>query len=138
MIRYSLHAKVLLLGSVLFLTSCKKEATQISTTDSTTVELGHDTLPGSTSTVTHDTVYLPSKGDTAQKQGDDKPTTDKTGTETGQRLLPVDEASQDASFAQFRQQMIAAVDAKNGEALMGMLDPKIRLSFGGSGGLADF
>jgi hypothetical protein len=119
-LRYYLFALALLL------TACKKEETQVITTDSTAAAVGRDTLVQS----------LPI-GDTA-------PTSLSVDTavssviERGQRLLPVDEANQDGSFAKFREQMIWAVESKNANDLKTMLDSNIRLSFGGSAGLADF
>jgi hypothetical protein len=119
-LRYYLFAIALLL------ISCKKEETQVITTDSTAVVVGRDSLGQSIPAV-----------DTA-RSSPSVDTTVSSVTEKGQRLLPVDEANQDGSFAKFREQMIWAVESMNGNDLLPMLDSNIRLSFGGSGGLSDF
>lgn len=54
------------------------------------------------------------------------------------RLLPVDRASEDPSFVAYRDKLRAAVAARDTEALLALVDPKIRTDFGGGGGLADF
>ncbi|CAN5344153.1 hypothetical protein BH10ACI2_BH10ACI2_08480 [soil metagenome] len=53
-------------------------------------------------------------------------------------VLPVDEASQDASFAAFRTKLIAAVERRDASFILGILDSKIQLSFGGDAGIMDF
>jgi hypothetical protein len=53
-------------------------------------------------------------------------------------FAPRDEASSDPSFAAYREQLRAAVRAKDWTAMEKLIDPKIRTSFGGSGGTADF
>lgn len=52
--------------------------------------------------------------------------------------MPVDEASKDADFLAFRSAMMRAVESRSERELMPLLDSNIKLSFGGSGGLADF
>ena len=47
------------------------------------------------------------------------------------RLCPTDEAQRDPSFAAFRTQMIAALDAKDATKLRAMISPNVRTSFGG-------
>lgn len=111
--------------SFLLLASCKQEQTEVTTTDSTSVSV----IPGET-----ETPSLPSTNDTIATP----PVTDTISREKGRQLLPVDEASKDPGFLQFRNQLLSAVRAKNGDAVMKVLDSNIRLSFGGSGGLTDF
>lgn len=53
-------------------------------------------------------------------------------------VRPVDEASQDASFLAFRTKLIAAAERKDLKYVMGVMDPKIQLSFGGHEGLKGF
>ena len=55
----------------------------------------------------------------------------------GPKLPFVDEASQDPSFVAFRDRLLAAVRAKDRDAVLSLADPKIRTSFGDAGGRAD-
>jgi len=54
------------------------------------------------------------------------------------QVLPVDEAVQDPAFFAFRARLQRAVAERDTSALLAIVDPDIRLSFGGDGGLADF
>lgn len=53
-------------------------------------------------------------------------------------VRPVDEASRDASFLAFRTKLIAAAEPRDLKYVMGVMDPKIKLSFGGHEGLKGF
>lgn len=53
-------------------------------------------------------------------------------------VKPVDEASKDASFLAFRTKLIAAAERKDLKYVMSIMDPKIKLSFGGHEGVKDF
>ncbi len=53
-------------------------------------------------------------------------------------VKPVDEASKDASFLAFRTKLIAAAERKDLKYVMSIMDPKIKLSFGGYEGVKDF
>lgn len=53
-------------------------------------------------------------------------------------VRPVDGAAKDASFAAFRTKLIAAAERKDANYIIGILDPNVRLSFGGDEGVADF
>lgn len=53
-------------------------------------------------------------------------------------VMPVDQAAQDPSFLAFRTKLIAAAERKDAAFILGILDPKIELSFGGEAGIADF
>lgn len=57
---------------------------------------------------------------------------------TGAQFLPVDEAPSDATLVAFRTRMLEAVRRKDRDALLAMIDPKIRTGFDGSGGLTGF
>ncbi len=54
------------------------------------------------------------------------------------RLCPVDEGTSDASFVAFRDALSDAVSRKDETALLALIDPAIRTSFGGGSGLEDF
>ncbi len=54
------------------------------------------------------------------------------------RLCPVDQASQDPSFAAFREQLAGIVERRDAAALLRVVDPKIRTTFGEGGGSDDF
>lgn len=56
----------------------------------------------------------------------------------GPKLMPVDEGSQDPSFASFRSNLLEAVRRKDAAALIKAVNPKIRTSFGEGGGVGDF
>lgn len=122
-----------ILAAALLLSSCKKEQTEIATTDSTTIAVDRDTIANSPSTsILRDTIIEKPAADTIVNSGS------TAVKEKGKQLMPVDEASKDASFAAFRTQLLAAVESKSESDLISMLDPNIRVSFGGSGGLSDF
>jgi hypothetical protein len=53
-------------------------------------------------------------------------------------VKPVDEANRDASFAAFRDQLIKAVEARDGAFVVSVVDPKILLGYGGENGIANF
>jgi hypothetical protein len=55
----------------------------------------------------------------------------------GPKLRPVDESSKDPSFAAYRGRLAAAVERKDADALLALVDPKIRTSFGEGGGTGD-
>lgn len=54
------------------------------------------------------------------------------------RLCPVDEGTRDPAFAAFRDALRDAVRAKSESRLLKLVDPNIRTSFGGGGGIDDF
>lgn len=54
------------------------------------------------------------------------------------RLPPVDQCRSDAGFDRFRTALVAAVERKDVDALTALIDGKVRLSFGGRGGMRDF
>jgi hypothetical protein len=56
----------------------------------------------------------------------------------GRKLQPVDQASQDPSFVAYRARLLDAVRRRDRDALLALVDPKIRTSFGGGGGAKDF
>ena len=53
-------------------------------------------------------------------------------------VKPVDEASQDPTFAAFRKKLIAAAERRDLRYVKSIMDPKINLSFGGYEGVKDF
>ncbi len=53
-------------------------------------------------------------------------------------VRPVDEAAKDKSFLAFRTRLIAAVERRDANYIHSILDPNIKLSFGGEEGIADF
>ena len=69
---------------------------------------------------------------------DDAPTrsTPAPPAVTGPRLPFVDEAPNDPTFAAYRDQLLAAVRARDTKTLLALADPHIRTSFGGDGGHA--
>lgn len=65
-------------------------------------------------------------------------TTPVAPTVKGPKLMPVDEATSDPSLVAFRKELVAAVRRRDADAVVALADPKIRSSFGGDGGAADF
>jgi hypothetical protein len=65
-------------------------------------------------------------------------TTPSAPTVQGPKLTPVDEATSDPSLVAFRDELLAAVRKRDADAVVALADPKIRTSFGGGGGAADF
>lgn len=55
---------------------------------------------------------------------------------TGPKLAFVDEAAKDPSFAAYRDQLLAAVRARDAKTVLALSDPNIRTSFGEGGGRA--
>ncbi|MFT3742757.1 MAG: SH3 domain-containing protein [Pyrinomonadaceae bacterium] len=53
-------------------------------------------------------------------------------------VKPVDEAAKDASFVGFRTKLIAAVERRDASFILSIIDPKIKLGFGGVDGIANF
>lgn len=53
-------------------------------------------------------------------------------------VQPVDEAAKDPSFMAFREKLIEAAERRDSKYILSIVDPKIRLSFGGDAGIADF
>ncbi|MGE3467737.1 MAG: SH3 domain-containing protein [Pyrinomonadaceae bacterium] len=51
---------------------------------------------------------------------------------------PVDEAKLDRSFFAFRAKLIAAAERRDAKFILDIVDPDIKLSFGGESGIADF
>ena len=54
------------------------------------------------------------------------------------RLCPVDEGASDPSFAAYRTRLEVAVRRRDADALLALVDPDIRTSFGGTGGIDHF
>ena len=54
------------------------------------------------------------------------------------QLLPVDEASRQPDFFSFRAQLQTSLARHNADAVMAILDPNIKLSFGGDDGIENF
>src|SRR5262245_23616001 len=53
-------------------------------------------------------------------------------------LRPVDEASRRADFGEFRRRLQDAVARKDDAAILAVVDPGVRVSFGSQGGKQDF
>jgi len=73
-----------------------------------------------------------------QPSDDFRPDTSATQLPNRSKLLPVDEASSDPSFATFRETLKGVVKRKDTTALLAVIDPKIRASFGAENGLPAF
>jgi hypothetical protein len=56
----------------------------------------------------------------------------------GPKLMPVDEAPQDAELVAYRNQLLDAVRRRDPKGVVALVDPAIRTSFGGDGGADDF
>jgi hypothetical protein len=63
---------------------------------------------------------------------------ERTKTFTPRKVLPVDEASKDPSFQAFRDELIKAIERKDGNFLLSVVDPHIAISFGGDDGIEFF
>lgn len=79
------------------------------------------------------------------KQVDDGDSAELAGAEladielaSGERLLPVDEASEDDSFIAFRTELMAAIDNRDTDFLLGIVSPDIHIGFGRAAGIEDF
>jgi hypothetical protein len=60
------------------------------------------------------------------------------GAPQSQQLLPVDEGPRDASFARFRQKLLAAARQRDRQAIWSIVDPRIEWSFGADNGKPGF
>lgn len=58
--------------------------------------------------------------------------------QTAATIEPVDEASQRPDFAAFRDSLQEAVSRRDSKALLDIVDPSIKNSFGGNGGIEEF
>ncbi|HYK02895.1 MAG TPA: SH3 domain-containing protein [Thermoanaerobaculia bacterium] len=56
----------------------------------------------------------------------------------GPKLMPVDDAPQDAALVAYRNQLLDAVRRRDAAAVAALVDPKIRTSFGNGGGTDEF
>lgn len=56
----------------------------------------------------------------------------------GPKLSPVDEAAKDPTFVAYREKLRAALQAHDTKAVLALVDPKIRTSFGDGGGVTAF
>lgn len=74
---------------------------------------------------------------TIPKATEPPPDIDVIPATRGQKLRPVDEGKDDASFAAFRERILAAVRKHDAAAVIAASDPAIRTSFGGGGGAKD-
>lgn len=54
------------------------------------------------------------------------------------KLLPVDDSGKSPSFKAFRNKLLEAIKARDADFLLDALDPDIKNSFGGNGGVAEF
>jgi len=61
-----------------------------------------------------------------------------SGSRIGPTLRPVDEASRRADFVEFRRRLQDAVARKDEAAVLAVVDPGVRISFGDSGGAQAF
>ncbi len=66
------------------------------------------------------------------------PDTHTLAMESAPKLFPVDEADRDASFAEFRTRLLAAIDRHDAKFLRAVIAPDIEFSFGREPGLAGF
>ncbi len=53
-------------------------------------------------------------------------------------IKPVDEAAKDASFLAFRTKLIAAAERRDANYILSIIDPRIKLGFGGVDGITNF
>jgi hypothetical protein len=70
----------------------------------------------------------------ARKEAPAPPPAPPQCTPAPDRLCPVDEGTRDPSFAAYRQRLIAALETKNKAALLDLMDPHMRTSFGADNG----
>jgi hypothetical protein len=131
--------KVLISALLLaLLASCSR--TETTTTKTTTVTETTDTIatapPSSMDTSTTSTATLATDTSTTTT-GSAVTTTVATPATRTFRLMPVDEGSNDASFVAYRESLLGAVRKRDRTALLALVDPVIRTSFGGDGGQGD-
>jgi hypothetical protein len=60
------------------------------------------------------------------------------GQEVVYRVEPVDEADQDHSFLQFREELLVTIEHRDVEALIEVIDPNVLISFGMDNGIEHF
>ncbi len=66
------------------------------------------------------------------------PATSTAPAVNGPKLMPVDQASQDAQLVAYRNELLDAVRRRDAKAVVALADPNIRTSFGGDGGADAF
>lgn len=104
--------------------ACRESSTSQSTTVTTTAQ---ETAPETVATTSSSTPVAEAP-----------PPAPSSPAVEGPKLQFVDETSEDPSLAAFRDELLAAVRRRDADAVVAMADPKIRTSFGGGGGTADF
>ena len=111
----------------LVLAACAREEVVESQTSATSATTETTATTATTPTATTDTSTTRPPGDSTTPP-----------SVTGPKLQFVDEASKDPTFAAYRDQLLAAVRARDAKKVLELSDPNIRLSFGGTGGRAAF
>lgn len=66
------------------------------------------------------------------------PATNAAPVIQGPKLVPVDEGAGDPEFTSYRNELAEAILRRNTDAVIALIDPNIRTSFGGEGGEAAF
>jgi hypothetical protein len=126
-IAVSLHMKRLLLIPLLLLPlACRENPSPESQAVTTAGETSVTETSATESTVTEPTATQPTA------------TVPSASVVKGPKLTPIDEATSDPSLVAFRNELLAAVRKRDADAVVALADPKIRTSFGGGGGAADF
>lgn len=93
--------------------------------------------PESVTTTTSETATAPSP--IAPELPSTPPAATSTaGAVNGPKLMPVDDAPQDAALVAYRNQLLEAVRRNDAAGVVALVDPKIRTSFGDGGGAAEF
>ena len=84
--------------------------------------------------------FKPDRAEERVKVSDNRAATASPTSEValakGTVLAPKDECAADPGFAAYRERLAAAVTARDADQLKTLVDPKIKLSFGGDGGIA--
>lgn len=117
---------MLLIPLLLLPLACRENASPESQAGTTASETSMTETSVTQTTATETTATQPTTG---------APT---APTVKGPKLMPVDEAPKDPSLVAFRDELLAAVRRRDADAVVALADPKIRTSFGGGGGAADF
>jgi hypothetical protein len=104
-----------------------------------TLACQENVAPETVTTTTNDaTATAPPAPPAAAPPAAPPPATSTAPAVNGPKLMPVDEASQDAELVAYRNELLDAVRRGDAKAVVVLADPKIRTSFGGDGGADAF
>lgn len=101
-----------------------------------TIACGENVAPAGVATAANDSITATSPAPiTPPPAAPPAAATPTAPTVNGPKLMPVDEASQDPALVTYRNQLLEAVRRRDANAVAALVDPNIKMSFGGDAGV---